>query len=98
MTITRTLEGFELIFSKGGLPSDEDGNSTLPVDNPNGLVARAILHIKMVDDSDGTTMIKTVRKETYDPVKMRKWGKRILGLASGDSDGFPGIGKLNPEE
>jgi len=98
MAITRTLTGFELIFTTG--PGEMTGDPAIPkarADNPNNVVARATLHLKMVDSEDGEEVVKTVRKETYNPKKMRAWGKQILGLATGDPDGFPGFGKLDTE-
>ena len=97
MSITRSLEGFELNFTKGrGVLDPANPGQTIPdPTNPNNIVAHAHLKIKMVDDSDGVEVIKSITKETYDPVKMRRWAKQILGLATGDPDGLPGFEKLD---
>ena len=94
MTITRTFESGHLSYSFGPGEPNAEGVFEYPANNPNGVVAKLAIVVTMTDDSDGTELTKTVEKETYNIAKMRKWGKRVLGLATGDSDGFPSLTKI----
>jgi hypothetical protein len=79
----KEMRGFELIIRSGRGETDEEGLIVEREDNPNKIEANLVLHRVFVDDDTGEEMVKTIHKSTYDPLTMRRWAKKIVGIKAG---------------